>query len=51
MCEDIIPVPEGTFPPKIEGAEEEIRVLSESKAKEIYGENLPDIVKSVWKKS
>ncbi|NLW28175.1 PolC-type DNA polymerase III [Acetivibrio saccincola] len=50
MCEDIIPVPEGTFPPKIEGAEEEIRVLSESKAKEIYGENLPDIVKKRMEK-
>ncbi|MDQ2086902.1 PolC-type DNA polymerase III [Herbivorax sp. ANBcel31] len=45
MCEEILPIPEGTFPPKIEGAEQEMRTLSEGKAKEIYGENLPKIVK------
>lgn len=44
MIEDIAPVPEGTFPPKIEGTEEEIRRLAEGKAKEIYGEPLPEVV-------
>jgi len=44
MIEVIAPVPEGTFPPKMEGAEEEIRRLAEGKAKEIYGDPLPDIV-------
>lgn len=45
MVEVIAPVPEGTFPPKMEGAEEEIKRLSETKAKEMYGEPLPEIVK------
>lgn len=44
MVESIAPVPEGTFPPKMEGAEEEIKRLAEDKAKEIYGEVLPEVV-------
>ncbi len=44
MVDVIAPVPQGTFPPKMEGAEEEIRMLSETRAKEIYGEPLPKIV-------
>jgi DNA polymerase-3 subunit alpha (Gram-positive type) len=43
--EVIAPVPEGTFPPKMEGAEGEIKRLAEGKAREIYGDPLPDIVK------
>jgi DNA polymerase-3 subunit alpha (Gram-positive type) len=50
MCEEILPIPEGTFPPKIEGAEEEIKTLSEAKAREIYGEELPEIVKKRMEK-
>ncbi|MCX7843548.1 MAG: PolC-type DNA polymerase III [Clostridia bacterium] len=44
MTEEIAPVPSGTFPPKMEGAEEEIKRLAEDKAKEIYGDPLPEIV-------
>lgn len=44
MVDEIIPIPDGTFPPKIEGAEEEIKTLAEGKAKEIYGEPLPEVV-------
>lgn len=44
MVEDIPPVLPGVHPPKIEGAEEEIKKLAETKAKEIYGEPLPEIV-------
>jgi len=51
MCEDILPIPEGTFPPKIEGAEEEIRMLAENKAREIYGDPLLRLWKSAWKRS
>ncbi|WP_082394750.1 PolC-type DNA polymerase III [Caloranaerobacter sp. TR13] len=45
MIEDILPIPNGTFPPKIEGAEEELRQMTYKKAKQIYGDNLPNIVK------
>lgn len=44
MVDDIAPVPSGTFPPKMEGAEEEIQTLAENKAKEIYGDPLPETV-------
>ncbi|HEX3028117.1 MAG TPA: PolC-type DNA polymerase III [Clostridia bacterium] len=44
LIEDVIPIPDGTFPPNIDGAEEEIRSLAENKAKEIYGDHLPPIV-------
>lgn len=46
MIEQIQPVPDGTYPPVIEGAEEEIENISKSKAKEIYGDPLPDIVQA-----
>lgn len=44
MLEDILPIPNGTFPPFIEGADEELRKICYDKAKSIYGENLPKIV-------
>lgn len=44
MVEVIKPIPDGTFPPKIAGAEEEIREMTLSKAHSIYGEELPEIV-------
>jgi DNA polymerase-3 subunit alpha (Gram-positive type) len=44
------PIPDGTFPPKIESAEEEIIELTYKRAKEIYGENLPEIVEKRIKK-
>ncbi|MBP5426457.1 MAG: PolC-type DNA polymerase III [Clostridiales bacterium] len=50
MIEDILPIPDGTYPPKIDGAEEEIKELTYSKAHEIYGENLPKIVADRIKK-
>jgi DNA polymerase-3 subunit alpha (Gram-positive type) len=46
MVEEIIPIPQKTFPPKIEGAEQEIESLAINRAKEIYGEDLPQIVKA-----
>ena len=45
MVEDILPIPEGTYPPVIEGAEEELRRITYNRAIEIYGEPLPKIVK------
>lgn len=44
MIEGILPIPNGTFTPKIEGAEEELTNITMNKAKEIYGEELPLIV-------
>ncbi|TYP54289.1 PolC-type DNA polymerase III [Thermosediminibacter litoriperuensis] len=41
----IKPVPDELYPPKIEGADEEIVNMTYSRAKEIYGEELPEIVK------
>lgn len=44
MVESIRPIPDKLYPPEIEGAEDEIREMTFSKAKELYGENIPDIV-------
>ncbi|MGK0466398.1 PolC-type DNA polymerase III [Clostridium sp.] len=44
MIEVIKPIPDGTFPPKIEGAEEEIRQMTLDKVHSMYGETLPEVV-------
>ncbi len=44
MIEKIRPVPDGFFPPVIEGSDEQLRESSYKKARETYGENLPEIV-------
>lgn len=41
----LVPIPDGTFPPQIEGAEEEFKRLCYSNAEKIYGKALPTIVK------
>lgn len=43
--ETIQPVPDGLFPPEIEGSEDDIRNMSINTAKALYGEDLPEIVK------
>ncbi|MCY6372513.1 PolC-type DNA polymerase III [Clostridium ganghwense] len=42
--EHVKPIPDETFPPKIEGADEDIRNMTMNKAHAIYGNPLPDIV-------
>lgn len=44
MCEAIKPVPDGTYPPSIEGSEEDIKNIAFSRAKQIYGDPLPELV-------
>lgn len=41
MVEELLPVPKGKFPPKIEGAEETLRKTCMEKAYSIYGNPLP----------
>ena len=45
MCEKIRPIPEGRYEPMMEGAEEELQSSCWNRARDWYGEDLPDIVK------
>jgi DNA polymerase-3 subunit alpha (Gram-positive type) len=50
QIEDLQPVPDGFYPPKIASAEKEITALAWDKAHSLYGANLPEIVESRLKK-
>lgn len=38
------PIPDETYPPKIEGADDDIRNMTLNKVHSIYGDNLPEVV-------
>ncbi len=44
--EAVQPIPNGTFPPNMEGAEDEIKTLSEKRVTELYGNPLPQLVRA-----
>lgn len=44
MIDEIKPIPDETFPPKIDGAEEDIKNMTLAKAHAIYGDVLPEVV-------
>lgn len=44
LTEDIIPIPMGSYPPNIEGADEELQKLCWENVRRIYGKNTPEYV-------
>lgn len=46
MFEEVLPIPDETYPPVIEGSEDELRRMCFEKAYRIYGDPLPELVKA-----
>lgn len=51
LCEELEIIPQKLYTPTIEGAAEEIESMTQQKARELYGEPLPEIVGNGWIKS
>ena len=50
MCEAICPISKEKCPPVIEGAEQEIEEICTNRAKELYGDPLPEVVEARLKR-
>ncbi|MDI3547173.1 MAG: polymerase subunit alpha, Gram-positive type [Halanaerobiales bacterium] len=46
MIDDLKPLPDGLFTPKINGAEEQIRRMTYQRAHQLYGDELPELVEN-----
>lgn len=44
MIEHVRPIPKGFYPPKIDGAEEEVRSMTYKKLNELYGDKVPSFL-------
>ncbi len=42
---ELTPIPKGTFPPKIEGSEEELTKITWERAEKTYGKDMPSLVR------
>ncbi len=45
MCEEILPIPKGTYPPKIPGSDEELRKICYDRMEAYYGSPLPEYIR------
>lgn len=50
MTEEFLPIPDGIFPPSIEGSEQQLLDICYSTAKEMYGDPLPQLVEARLKR-